>query len=96
MLINAGADVNHENKRGYSPLLTAAQNCCEHNLDIIPMLLSAGAKPEARGAVQGASGVMAPVLRAARENEALQGTHALELIEKAVAAAEIKSAIVKR
>ena len=96
MLINAGADVNHENKRGYSPLLTAAQNCCEHNLDIIPMLLSAGAKPEARGAVQGASGVMAPVLRAARENEALQGTHALELIEKAVAAAEIKSATVKR
>ena len=31
-----------------------------------------------------------------RENEALQGTHALELIEKAVAAAEIKSATVKR
>ncbi|MGE4618611.1 MAG: hypothetical protein AAEJ04_02240 [Planctomycetota bacterium] len=96
MLINAGADVNRENKRGYSPLLTAAWECCEHNLDIIPMLLSAGAKPEASGAVQGASGVMAPVLRAARENEALQGTHALELIEKAVAAAEIKSATVKR
>ena len=78
MLINAGADVNHENKRGYSPLLVAAQKCCEHNRGIIPMLLSAGAKPEASGA----AGVMAPVLRAARENEALQGTHALELIEK--------------
>ena len=78
MLIKAGADVNHENKRGYSPLLVAAQKCCEHNRGIIPMLLSAGAKPEASGA----AGVMAPVCRAARENEALQGTHALELIEK--------------
>lgn len=86
MLLDAGADVNGE-ARGSSPLLAAAQHCCEHNLDIIPMLLSAGAKPD----VSGVAGVQAPILRVARHNEELQGTLALELLEKAVAAANLAS-----
>lgn len=91
MLLDAGADVNGE-ARGSSPLLAAAQHCCEHNLDIIPMLLSAGAKPD----VSGVAGVQAPILRVARHNEELQGTLALELLEKAVAAANLESDTAKR
>jgi len=91
MLVNAGADVSGA-EPCKNPLLAAAQYCCEHNLDIIPMLLSAGAILDASGV----AGMKAPILRVARNNEKLQGTHALELIEKAVAAAEIESATVKR
>ena len=91
MLVNAGADVSGA-EPCKNPLLAAAQYCCEHNLDIIPMLLSAGAILDASGV----AGMKAPILRVARNNEKLQGTHALELIEKAVAAANLESATAKR
>jgi hypothetical protein len=99
MLLDAGADVNQGDERS-RPLLSAVRNCCKHNLDIIPKLLEAGANPmfadtrkrQRRGDPSEIYFRHTSIIEYARGNSALQGTPALEMLEKAVAAANLESA----
>ncbi|MEE2857766.1 MAG: hypothetical protein VX949_10275 [Planctomycetota bacterium] len=99
MLLDAGADVNQGDERS-RPLLAAVRKCCEHNLDIIPKLLEAGASPmftdtrkrQRRGDPSETYFRHTSIIEYARGNSALQGTPELEMLEKAVAAANLESA----
>lgn len=99
MLLDAGADANQGDGRS-SPLTSAVRNCCKHNLDIIPKLLEAGANPmfadtdrrQRRGDLSEIYFRHTSIIEYARGNSALQGTPELEMLEKAVAAANLESA----